>query len=132
MEAYPAGTWPPEIAGGMVCQDSIEFPVLASIGAGPEAGWIDPCVDGSRFTGAARLDYPDVFEFLLAIFGKLNALLGFLPCLTKIIAVAQKCAKEVAVVRCEQSMAAALIENGVEDAMSFQSCRFDFPRFPIL
>src|SRR2546425_1829735 len=116
----------------MVCQASIELPMLASIGANPEAGWIDPCIDGSRLIGAARLDYPDIFKFLLAIFGKLNALLGVLPCLTKIIAVAHKCAKEVAVVRCKQAMAATLIENGVEDAMSFQSCRFDFPRFPIL
>src|SRR5260370_2648521 len=115
----------------MVCQASIELRVLASIGADPEAGWIDAGVDGARFIVAARLDYPDIFEFLLAIFGKLNALLGFLPCLTKIIAVGQKCAKEVAVVRCEHWMAAGLFGTGVVKCVAFQSSGFHFPPFPI-
>ncbi len=103
----------------------------AAVRTDPEARWIDPCIDCSRFIGAARFNYPDILEFLLAIFGELNALLRLVPGQTKIVAVTQKCTEEIAVVCREQAATAALVENCVENAMSFQSCSFDFPHFPV-
>src|SRR5258708_18074978 len=129
MQAYPTRPWPQELTCRVICQSCVEFPVIGAVRTDSEARCIDPCIDCSRFIGAARFNYPDILEFLLAIFGKLNALLRLVPGQTKIVAVAQKCTEEIAVVCREQATTAALVEKCVENRRSFQSVTFDFPHF---
>src|SRR5256885_9647318 len=99
--------------------------------AGPKAGRMDARIVNFRLVEASWFDPPDVGAVLAAIFGELAAALRFLPCLTEVIAVAQKCAEEVTVIGSEQALALALIEDGIENASAFQRRGLDFPCFSI-
>ena len=105
----------------------IQFPAHAAISADPQTRWIGTRVDSPWLIGPARLNHPDVLEFFTAILRKLDALLRLMPCLAKVIAVAQERAKEVPILGCKQPVAIALIEDGMVNATPSQSRTFDIP-----
>src|SRR6266699_1176033 len=97
MQAKPSRAGLPATAGGMIRQASVQAPVYTAISTYPEARRIDSRVDRSRLTWAPRLNHPDILELLTAFLRELNSLLGFLPRLPKVVAIAQKGAEETTV-----------------------------------
>ena len=87
MQAQSTSSGFPAFACRVVSQPGIKIPGHASIGADPQAGWINARIDRSRFTRSSRFDYPDVFEFQSAAFRELYALLRLVPVLAKVVAV---------------------------------------------
>src|SRR5437879_13591976 len=103
----------------MRCQPFIERPGAATDLADPEASRVYASVDNVPLVGATRLDGPDVCELFAAAFGELDAALGLLPCLAEVVAVAQECAEEVAIVGgVEALLSVTLVECGGKDSVA--------------
>src|SRR6266571_3644791 len=115
----------------MVLQSCIDFPMHSAVLADPQARRINACVNGSSFIRTTRHNGPDIFKFLLASFRELDTDFRIMPCLSKIIAIAQKCSKKVSIIGCEYPLAVALIESCKENTTPLQRCRFYFPDFSI-
>ena len=131
VQAQSTGSRLPAFTCRMIGKPGIQVPGHTAISADPQTCRIDAHVDGSRLIKPAWLDHPDVVKFLTAVLRELDACLRLLPRLTKVIAVAQKSAKEVPIVGCKQPVAIARIENGMIDAMSSQSRTLDIPMLSI-
>ena len=67
MQAQPAGPRIPLAARGVIRQAGIDAPVLAAVGADPQAGRVNTSVDRPGLIGTPRLDRPDVDELFAAI-----------------------------------------------------------------
>src|SRR5216684_4934941 len=98
MQAESTCPWLPACSRGMSSKTGIQFPCPSAIITNPQVRRIDAHIDRSRFVAAARLDHPDIFQLLTAIFWKLDTFLRLLPRLTKVVAIAQEIAKEVAII----------------------------------
>src|SRR5947209_16784331 len=115
----------------MIGKPVVQFPVRAAVSADPQAGRVGTHVDGAWLINPAWLDHPDVLKFLTAFFREPDARLRLLPCLTKVITVAQKRAKEVPIVGCKHPVIVARVEDGMKDAVSSQCRAIDIPMLSI-
>jgi hypothetical protein len=82
-------------------QSGIWFPGFTAIPAHPQAGWINPSIEGVWLAGPPCFNHPNILQLQSAALWKLDALFGFLPGVPKIITVAYKAAEELSVIRSE-------------------------------
>jgi hypothetical protein len=99
--------------------------------AHPETGRVNTSVDHTGFATAARLDDPDVDQFVLPACRELNALPRLLPGLPKVITNTYKRAEEVAILGGKQTVSLSLIKDGIEDATPGETAWLDGPAFPV-